>query len=373
MCNVSDWLAFHSLDSNSLQPLLRALDRNEEALFADHEAEDEYPTDLTAENAWTFVIEATTTVMPELQDIVKRLQARLLLDFDAPSDALPFTCNGSDEEGILISLCYRVTYEDLLCMAHELGHAVQLDASKPSQIPPVHREIAAFIFELLLLEFAKKADPRLHQGLLRAWLRENDVYLGDDLDLLGRKLSDPSSSYDYRMNYPLARMQSIQLMKSPCARSLLPWLSGQADLHPHIMTLIDCFQGSHMPNALPVVVGTDDEPPAIKNYRALGVIAAMEIETSGDHSEKPIGDRYPEFLTHLAEQTVFVALNDNQQPIGYVTWETDAHHPKIVRIKRQIAPWGDHLELRKQFERHLPDGTKVAPPREVRLDTGQSG
>jgi len=68
---------------------------------------------------------------------------------------------------------------------------------------------------------------------------------------------------------------------------------------------------------------------------------------------------YDETLKHKRDGTLITKLNEERRPIGYATWTFNKEEPSIVHVRRQAAPFGDHLALQKTLLRHLPEGVKV--------------
>ena len=107
-----------------------------------------------------------------------------------------------------IEMSWSGTCEDLICLAHEVTHAVQAKHSEESFMPPVARECCAFIGELALLRFIKRNEVTFHDDASQVWLDESIIYFGDDALDLEHALNSEQASYAYRQNYPIARLYS---------------------------------------------------------------------------------------------------------------------------------------------------------------------
>ncbi len=68
---------------------------------------------------------------------------------------LPFTEWDEDANALAIHLVWSGTADDLVCLAHEMAHAAQMILSKGAFMPPVAREVCAFLGELALIRYAK--------------------------------------------------------------------------------------------------------------------------------------------------------------------------------------------------------------------------
>lgn len=69
---------------------------------------------------------------------------------------------------------------------------------------------------------------------------------------------------------------------------------------------------------------------------------------TGAFSSTPFS-QYP-LLGHIQNQTAFVALSNTRKPVGYATWHADDQQTTITR---QVAPFGDHMQLQTALERRL--------------------
>jgi hemolysin-activating ACP:hemolysin acyltransferase len=104
-------------------------------------------------------------------------------------------------------------------------------------------------------------------------------------------------------------------------------------------------------------------------YRVLGAMALLDIDFWKGQSEQRIEDYYSTLLHHLQNRTAFVALDEVRRPVGYAIWrKTDGED--TVTLRRQAAPFGDHLLLQKALERHLGQKSDVQAqhPRSARQE-----
>lgn len=112
-----------------------------------------------------------------------------------------------------IVMAWRGTAGDMICLAHEAGHALQIVWSDHAETPVIARETCAFLAEIALLSYAEAHNPSLHAALARVWHRENATYFDADAKVLLSALQDPSTPIDYRCNYPLARLAAWRLAR----------------------------------------------------------------------------------------------------------------------------------------------------------------
>lgn len=141
------------------------------------------------------------------KEIIEKLQEVVLLkiEYAEPSKRSSFTYFPEDAEGpaIVCRLTGNASH-DLMLIAHELGHALQLYLAGRGFIPPIDREIAAFLGEHLLLGYAETELPNLFDDLLNFHTENRQKQLGRRLDDLIEAIETPGSQYHYWWNYPPA-------------------------------------------------------------------------------------------------------------------------------------------------------------------------
>ena len=114
-----------------------------------------------------------------------------------------------------------------------------------------------------------------------------------------------------------------------------------------------------MDNYLPEVPEAETVRSAINAYRYLGMMLLLDIDYWQGESEKTIKEYYSTRLTHMQSQTVLVGIGKERKPIGYAIWDAGKDDASIIRLKRQAAPFGDHLELQEILQTRLPENAKV--------------
>ncbi|WFE75758.1 toxin-activating lysine-acyltransferase [Roseinatronobacter sp. S2] len=246
---------------------------------------------------------------------------------------------------------------DLLTLAHEVAHAVQITLSRGAYMPPLAREVCAFLGELLLISHVKKhRNPRLLELLLGAWEDQNALYLGRDLDSLKAALQATKAPYHYRQNYPVARLLACALFMQGRGEWLTSLFASGEDAMAHLPVEKMASKAGTFANYLPALQRSDQDLPALGPYRSLGAMTLLETEYRKGVSEKPIGEVYQTWLGHMRDQTAFIALDLHDRPLGYATWIKPPSANKIT-LTRQAAPFGDHLELQSALNRHLQHET----------------
>lgn len=135
----------------------------------------------------------------------------------------PFTEWDSKERAPIVHLVWSGNSEDLICLAHEISHATQMILSNGALMPPMAREVCAFLGELALIAYTKAHCSAIHRDLTLVWQQESQRYLGSDLSQLAGDVVCGSRAYHYRHNYPLARVAAMGLFAlwSPTALATL--------------------------------------------------------------------------------------------------------------------------------------------------------
>ena len=116
----------------------------------------------------------------------------------------------SQNKTVLVRLSFDGSAADLLTLAHEFGHALQLSMTSGEFVPPVRRELAAFSAEQILVDYLKLYNPVLAARVLRAHEEADARCFGEDAEALAEAMSDPAAVYSYRWNYPVARLAAAR-------------------------------------------------------------------------------------------------------------------------------------------------------------------
>lgn len=370
-----DWSALHGFDAGTICDCLAALDSNgnlfDLAEFYGPEGRDDLvhcPLEIGhLTTALQAVVSPALAVLFQGRDLEAMIAAIEWGTIDDVEMARPHTLDHGVNRAPEIRMAWRGSASALMCLAHEVAHAVQLQLSAGSFMPPVARETCAFLGELALIDWVRKNNPDLASKLLSVWRDENAAYFGTDCQVLRSALADPSSPYCYQMNYPLARAAAVALWRSGADFPQLFKAGSEAMRLLPIAAIADIAGMGQ--NYLPPLPLPDTDHPAIDAYRALGAMALLDIDFWKGESERRIEDYYATLLHHLQNRTAFIALDEARRPVGYATWRK-ATGNNTVTLTRQAAPFGDHLLLQKALERHLGQNTdvKAQHPRSARQE-----
>jgi len=258
---------------------------------------------------------------------------------------LPYTLDRGADAPPKVVIRDMASVHDLLCLAHEIAHAAQLLLSRGSFMPPVAREVCAFLGEMALVEWARMREPDLFPGLLAAWLQDDAAYCAADLDPLSEALGDPQTPYEYRMNYPIARAAAVLLFEN-ATPAALGELFAAGDAAMALLPLELITRASALP-PIPVRV---PNAPATDAYRCLGVVSLLDLASENAHAQVPIGEAYQWILPHLRTGTLHVGIDDARRPVGYACWnEAPAAG---LEITRRVAPF-DPERLERSLEARL--------------------
>lgn len=359
MVMFREWLGLHDLDEEQLQDVIAAWRSG--ALTGDPPSIVELPEQGVegTQREWTKAECFGALVRPALEEaldlqseynmLLKRIE---FIDVQPYDVVPPHTVDNGPEAPVLIAMKWQGTPNDMICLAHEVAHALQILLSGHDQMPPVAREVCAFLGEVLVIDHARHAAPDLHAALCDVWRAENDSYFGSDVDGLEAALADPQATYHYRQNYPIARLAAVEMFKRGKGAWLRDLFASGSQGMRHVPVAVMANRAGEIVNYLPPLPEHELERPATDAYRSLGAMALLDIDYWQGEPEKCIEDYYSGLLRHLQDRTAFVALNEQRKPIGYATW-CKASQGDSVTLTRQAAPFGDHLTVQRALQRHL--------------------
>ncbi|WP_170566511.1 hypothetical protein, partial [Ruegeria atlantica] len=237
---------------------------------------------------------------------------------------------------------------DLVCLAHECAHVLQFELSKHDTMPPVAREICAFLGELLLLNYVQQHAPKLFAPVRQIWALENHFYLVEDLDVLWDALSDLNSPYHYRHNYPLARLAAVYLFGRE--EFSVPGFFESGSGAMRFLPFDEMAKRTEkIRNYLPSFPVPNPETPLLRVHRSVGAAVLLDLEGNTSRAGSNLGEYFFGISAHLEEGTAFIWLSADRKPMGYATWHNtpDQH---TAEVSHQIAPFGGHVNLQALLE-----------------------
>ena len=211
---ISDWLTFNGLTQEIVRQLLTDIEPPNDVASAYQNSN--APLDLSADEAWSLCAVALKSTFPELRSEIEMVQtnAPKCLQPKIVKHPKPFTYDLGFGELPFVSLHYHNKPADLIAMAHEFGHALQIIASWTSgegHMPPVARECCAFMAELAVVHHYESRLP----ALVMAHRSDDLTYLGTRTLELDAATQDSHATYQYGWNYPIARIAARHFFLLP--------------------------------------------------------------------------------------------------------------------------------------------------------------
>jgi hypothetical protein len=200
---IGDWLTLHDLTPDLCCELL--------ALVANHPTGSAKAPKITVTcnpvEVWSQCGTVIASRMPDAKAAVSHVLSEARVNFAPDPDKYPraFTLHDDGQGHPYVSIPWNRTLKDVLALAHEFGHAIQIAAGKGQTIPPATRETCA-----LLAEIWAVTDLKVLQEAERTMLaktREAGAYhrLTTLSEALVKALSSSETVYDYNWNYPVAQ------------------------------------------------------------------------------------------------------------------------------------------------------------------------
>ncbi|WP_299751236.1 hypothetical protein [uncultured Tateyamaria sp.] len=352
MLTVADWLLLHGLHAPVLRDVLTAYYMGElpDCLLEDEElpiAQSTAPCVGSKEECFeNYVIPALVEGFPGNSDIAKTLRSS---EFKSLTIEQVFHPNTLDL-GVTLSLadvmCWRARPEDLMYLARETAHTLQVLLSGPDTMPPIARETCKFIGELLLLRFVQKHDPAVFHELQEVWVEKNEGALLDDLDSLADGLLNPETLCHYNQNYPLARLAAVQLIGGDDI-SLGELFSSGASAMKHLPIEQMAARTAALTDYFPRNPCPSSAKPSFE--RDWGAATEFDLETSNNWIRSKFQQCEAAPRTHFFEDAILIWLSGNRRPMGCVTW-TRRSTDGTSDVTWLTAPFGGHVRLEPSLD-----------------------
>jgi hypothetical protein len=242
--------------------------------------------------------------------------------------------------------------DELITMAHEFSHALQIMSSKGRKSPPILREICAFIGELALLEYMKEKDLDQYNILFEAWNSQNAGYFGSNLKDLKIALSVTNSGYNYQWNYPIARVMAIDLFRNEESSKL--WNLFQRGIESSTYRdYLKGLEGAMNEVALSALNPNSGFTPLITSYSVIGVLAMLDILYQGHNTKRKIRNYVSDLKIDLTSECIYLQFNSSRQPIGYCKYVVESSSAGVKRYvsQREILPFGRQRHFQASFRR----------------------
>jgi len=157
----------------------------------------------------TLIVPAFYELMGDDDEVREALASIVIVCGDLSDKISPHTRDMGPHIFPVVYIPWSGKAKDIICLAHEVAHALQIVFSKRAFMPPIAREVCAFIGELALINYSHNSEKKLHYAFCEVWRLENNIYLGELLERLLVFLCHPGALYSYSYNYPIARLVSI--------------------------------------------------------------------------------------------------------------------------------------------------------------------
>ena len=238
--SLSDWLTAHELDPVTCRGILDAMTP---------EAADEQVSNGSSnlayqapdlEAVWLSIAEAMRTSFSEQRVIIDETfhgTVKICVDQRDNSRKALTLDNGSAAYPTII-FSFRGHPSDSLIIAHEFGHALQLSASRGIFVPPIIREVCAFLGEGALLSHTQHSSPAQYAHLSRVWREDTTRYFGAQRDRLKAALLEPDAPYKYFWNYPIARYLAIRISERCSEKWIWSLFAGETSVQEALRKII---------------------------------------------------------------------------------------------------------------------------------------
>jgi len=361
--SIGDWLALHGFHTAQLQSMIVAVrTRGVENPFPPDERfpkgavlPKELPDVSTCEAAYSSVVapafEKAFRDVPELPSMLAQVH------FETSSreeDQRPHTIDRGEGKAPVVIMAWRPNSpESLLHLAHETAHALQILMSEHDFMPPVAREVCAFLGELVVMAHVRTRSGALFNDLLQIWARDNGGYLGNDLEFLRKSLGDLSAPYDYRLNYPPARLMALGLYRRRTDGAAWRRLYSSGGGAMKLLDIEDAVASSVCRgNPLSPLPEESTTAPAMSIYRILGGAVILDLVSGASSTEKSIEEYYGALSESLKERRLHLVLDDERRPLGYVVFETSSCEAVEPRLLLERAVYCSREDLHARVRQH---------------------
>jgi hypothetical protein len=206
---LRDWLELHGLTKQQCVNVL--------ARATNYQVQHATPAQCgpPAAEAWRTAAAALEARFPEMTAAITETRDTTTLSLHRPGTP-PLTAPFRGGAGVRMHYQGRVA--DMLTLAHEFGHALQITLTGGAFVNPITREICGFLAEHALLAALENDRSELHEGAVAAWRADNAGYLVKHGAALAKALFEPTSRYTYAWNYPVARVLAAESARHLTAR-----------------------------------------------------------------------------------------------------------------------------------------------------------
>lgn len=214
--NLGDWLDLHGLDHQTCRHLLDEIRRESAKIPAYRTKSDQQSLSLDPDGVWAKITSTMCIFLPEHQNFIEETfeRSKKIAIAGQGKSRKALTIDHGPAQYPTIMYNYFGKISDLFVVAHEFGHALQIRASEGEFMPPVMREVCAFISEGALLSSFSSEDSSLAENMIKYWNKSNQRYFGNLAIKLEGSLNNNDAIYEYGWNYPIARFLALRISKN---------------------------------------------------------------------------------------------------------------------------------------------------------------
>ena len=211
---LEDWLHLHELDRETCHHLLDEIEREFAKIPACGDDPDQQSLSLDPDGVWKEITSSMCKFLPEHRSIIEDTfqGSKTIAIAGRGKSRKALTVDNGPDEYPTIMYNYFGDVADLLVVAHEFGHALQIRASKGQFMTPVMREACAFLSEGFLLSCYLDENSAIGEKLLHHWHKSSQRYFGNLATRLRSSLHNSAKVYEYGWNYPIARLIALRIL-----------------------------------------------------------------------------------------------------------------------------------------------------------------
>lgn len=237
--NLADWLDLHGLSASRCCALLRAAEDNLVAENLHASPMMNARGSLHPDAAWQRALAAMLDYFPMHADSIARAYAltrKVRAAGDAQAPRAMTVADGGDGFPI-VYFSFDGGAAGQMAIAHEFAHALQAVSSGGVFMPPVTREICAFVGEAALLQYIATFSRTDYINVILVWRRDEYIYCHDCAKTLKAALYKPTSKYSYEWNYPIARLLAREAKENLSPDDVWRLFEGKENLSGLMATL----------------------------------------------------------------------------------------------------------------------------------------
>ena len=356
----SDWLYIHKLDLNKIKKLVSKIPAQNQTF---NKKISNSKSGYSADEAWELSAKSLSKLLPRQAPLIEEVKNKAEKNLSSNENKLkrPYTLDQGKDDLPFVSCCYMGNIPDLINVAHEFSHAVQIVLSRESQtkesafMPPLYRECCAFLGEIALIDYFEKENSEIHKQLKLVWANENLKYLSTDVSELKQALENNNLEYSYNWNYPIARLVALMLHKKSIGnkpnKTTFEKLFASGKKASSLISIEELTEFLPIPNPLPVMLFSK-ERKKMTEQQVLGVVTALFVSAHNHQNNLSIEKFYQKMSAHIKSNTLFLHFL-NGKPVGYACWDKAIKKGEIITVDELCTPFVSEDRFKKFMEKYL--------------------